>query len=90
MSEGALPEWAETRSENFQAAMHGRGQSDIIEAAAKSDGRITGLKVTVIADIGGYYQYVSPLMAMLTGLMLPGPFRCGYTRCQHCSLFVAG
>lgn len=66
--------WSETRSENFQAAMHGRGQIDIIEAAAKSDGRIVGLKVSAICDIGGYYQYVSPLMGMLTGLMLPGPY----------------
>ena len=74
MKLGRPVKWSETRSENFQAAMHGRGQVDIIEAAAQSDGRITGLKVTVIADIGGYYQYVSPLMAMLTGLMLPGPY----------------
>ena len=33
-----------------------------------------GIKVTAICDIGGYYQYVSPLMGMLTGLMLPGPY----------------
>jgi len=66
--------WSETRSENFQAAMHGRGQTDIIEVAAKSDGRITGMKVTAICDIGGYYQYLSPLMGMLTGLMIPGPY----------------
>jgi carbon-monoxide dehydrogenase large subunit len=71
---GRPVKWSETRSENFQAAMHGRGQVDIIEAAAKSDGKITGLKVTAICDIGGYYQYVSPLMGMLTGLMLPGPY----------------
>jgi carbon-monoxide dehydrogenase large subunit len=74
MSTGRPVKWIETRSENFQAAMHGRGQIDIIEAAAKRDGRITGLKVTAICDIGGYYQYVSPLMGMLTGLMLPGPY----------------
>ena len=74
MKLGRPVKWSETRSENFQAAMHGRGQVDIIEAAAKSDGRITGLKVTAICDIGGYYQYVSPLMGMLTGLMLPGPY----------------
>jgi carbon-monoxide dehydrogenase large subunit len=74
MRTGRPVKWSETRSENFQAAMHGRGQIDIVEAAARSDGRITGLKVTAICDIGGYYQYVSPLMGMLTGLMLPGPY----------------
>jgi aerobic carbon-monoxide dehydrogenase large subunit len=74
MRTGRPVKWSETRSENFQAAMHGRGQVDIVEAAAKSDGRITGLKVTAICDIGGYYQYLSPVMGMLTGLMLPGPY----------------
>ncbi|MFN8636569.1 MAG: xanthine dehydrogenase family protein molybdopterin-binding subunit [Chloroflexota bacterium] len=74
MKTGRPVKWSETRSENFQAAMHGRGQVDIIEVAAKNDGRITGMKVSAICDIGGYYQYVSPLMGMLTGLMLPGPY----------------
>ena len=46
MKLGRPVKWSETRSENFQAAMHGRGQIDVVEAAAKSDGRITGLKVT--------------------------------------------
>ncbi len=74
MKLGRPVKWSETRSENFQAAMHGRGQTDIIEVAAQSNGRVTGLKVTAICDIGGYYQYLSPLMGMLTGLMLPGPY----------------
>ena len=43
---GRPVKWIETRRENFQAAMHGRGQIDIVEAAVKNDGTITGLKVT--------------------------------------------
>ena len=66
--------WSETRSENFQAAMHGRGQVDVIEAACKNDGKVVGLKVTAICDIGAYYQWLSPVMGMLTGLMLPGTY----------------
>jgi carbon-monoxide dehydrogenase large subunit len=66
--------WVESRSENFQAALHGRGQVDYVEAAVKSDGRVLGLKVRAICDIGGYYQYLSPVMGMLTGLMLPGNY----------------
>ena len=66
--------WSETRSENFQAAMHGRGQVDIVEAAVKQDGRVTAIRVDAICDIGGYYQYLSPLMGMLTGMMLPGNY----------------
>jgi carbon-monoxide dehydrogenase large subunit len=66
--------WTETRSENFMAAMHGRGQTDYVEAAVRKDGRVLGLKVRAICDIGAYYQYVSPIMGMLTGLMLPGNY----------------
>jgi len=66
--------WSETRSENFQAALHGRGQTDTIEAAVRTDGRVLGLKVTAVCDIGAYYQYLSPVMGMLTGLMLPGTY----------------
>ena len=35
MKLGRPVKWSETRSENFQAAMHGRGQIDIIEAAVQ-------------------------------------------------------
>jgi aerobic carbon-monoxide dehydrogenase large subunit len=74
MKLGRPVKWSETRSENFQAAMHGRGQIDVVEAAATKDGRITGLKVSAICDIGAYYQYLSQVMGWLTGLMLPGPY----------------
>jgi len=74
MRTGRPVKWSETRSENFQAAMHGRGQIDVVEAAATKDGRITGLKVSAICDIGAYYQYLSQVMGWLTGLMLPGPY----------------
>ncbi|MBA2449701.1 MAG: xanthine dehydrogenase family protein molybdopterin-binding subunit [Chloroflexi bacterium] len=66
--------WTETRRENFQAAMHGRGQIDDVEAAVMNDGRVTGLKVTATCDLGAYYQYVTPVMGMLTGMMLPGTY----------------
>ncbi|MCC6179630.1 MAG: molybdopterin-dependent oxidoreductase [Chloroflexi bacterium] len=66
--------WSETRSENLQAAMQGRGQTDIIDAAVRADGRIIGLKITAICDIGAYYQYLSPVMGTLTGLMMPGTY----------------
>ncbi|MDP8924142.1 MAG: xanthine dehydrogenase family protein molybdopterin-binding subunit [Chloroflexota bacterium] len=66
--------WSESRGESMQASMHGRGQTDIIEAAVTDDGRVLGLKVTAICDIGAYNQYLSPIMGMLTGMMLPGTY----------------
>ena len=65
----------ETRTESNQAAMHGRGQTDIVEAAVKpTTAPCIGIKVTAICDIGAYNQYLSPIMGMLTGVMLPGNY----------------
>jgi aerobic carbon-monoxide dehydrogenase large subunit len=46
--------WIETRSENMIGTHHGRAQLADIELAATNDGRITGLKLSVIQDVGGY------------------------------------
>jgi carbon-monoxide dehydrogenase large subunit len=46
--------WIESRSENMLAMTHGRGQVQEVALAARRDGRITGIKVDVIADAGAY------------------------------------
>jgi carbon-monoxide dehydrogenase large subunit len=72
---GRPVKWIETRGENYQAAMHGRDQIDYVEAAVKNDGTVTGLKVRAIADLGAYFQYTTPLIAALTGMVLPGNYK---------------
>ncbi|MFN8526351.1 MAG: xanthine dehydrogenase family protein molybdopterin-binding subunit [Chloroflexota bacterium] len=64
----------ETRSESCQAAMHGRGQLDEVEAAVQADGKVMAIRVKAICDIGAYNQFLSPIMGMLTGVMLPGNY----------------
>jgi carbon-monoxide dehydrogenase large subunit len=64
----------ETRSESCQAAMHGRGQLDEVEAAVGDNGRVSAIRVKAICDIGAYNQFLSPIMGMLTGMMLPGNY----------------
>ncbi|MCC7367552.1 MAG: xanthine dehydrogenase family protein molybdopterin-binding subunit [Chloroflexi bacterium] len=71
---GRPVKWSETRSENFLAAAHARDQIDVVEAAVEPNGKVTALSVTAICDLGGYYQYVNPVMGMLTGMMLPGTY----------------
>ena len=66
--------WIEDRRENLQAAMHGRGQVQEAEAAVDANGRVQAMKVRVIFDCGGYYQYITPLFGMTTGMMLPGNY----------------
>jgi carbon-monoxide dehydrogenase large subunit len=48
--------WTESRSENFQAAHHGRDQIQDIEIAAKSDGTLLGMKVELMADLGAHLK----------------------------------
>ena len=67
--------WSEGRRENFQATIHGRGQVGEVEAAAKKDGTILGLRYKVIADIGAYHQLFTPAIPPFTGLMLSGCYK---------------
>src|SRR5215472_9347462 len=66
--------WSETRSENMVAMTHGRGQVQHVELGATRDGRILGLRVHVIQDIGAYASEASTLPP-LTGLMASGPYQ---------------
>ena len=67
--------WIESRRENFQTAIHGRDQIDEIELAVKKDGTILGLRCKIIANLGAYYQLLTPLVPTLTGLMMCGSYK---------------
>jgi carbon-monoxide dehydrogenase large subunit len=67
--------WIETRRENIQATIHGRGQTGYIEIGCKNDGTITGLRYNVFADMGAYLQLLTPAIPTLTGLMLSGCYK---------------
>jgi len=72
---GKPAKWIETRRENMQATIHGRGQVGDIEIAFKKDGTLTGLRYNVIADLGAYHQLLTPAIPTLTGLMLSGAYK---------------
>jgi carbon-monoxide dehydrogenase large subunit len=67
--------YIETRSECFQAMIHGRDQIDDLEIAAKSDGTITGLRLKITANLGAYHQLLTPVVPTLTLLMAHGCYR---------------
>jgi carbon-monoxide dehydrogenase large subunit len=67
--------WMEDRRENFVATIHGRDQIQDVELAANRDGTITGLHARVIADMGAYYQFFTPGIPTLTGLLAPGCYK---------------
>jgi len=67
--------WIETRRENIQATIHGRGQVGEIEIACREDGTVKGLRYNVVADLGAYHQLLTPAIPTLTGLMLSGCYK---------------
>ncbi|MGH3659706.1 MAG: xanthine dehydrogenase family protein molybdopterin-binding subunit, partial [Micromonosporaceae bacterium] len=66
---GKPVKYTETRSENLQAAHHGRDQIQYIELAAKRDGTVTGLNVKLLANMGAYLGLVTPGVPILGAFM---------------------
>ncbi|MGH3088687.1 MAG: xanthine dehydrogenase family protein molybdopterin-binding subunit [Rubrobacteraceae bacterium] len=71
---GAPVKWVEERSENFLATTHGRDQIQDLEIAATSEGKILGLKVKLLADMGAYLQIFTPGIPTFGGFMFPGVY----------------
>jgi carbon-monoxide dehydrogenase large subunit len=69
--------WVEDRSENLQAAGHAREESVEVEAAVADDGRILGLRVSVVLDAGAYPTLPFPptLFALLVATNMPNAMR---------------
>ena len=61
--------YTETRSESLQSAHHGRAQHQRLTLAATKDGRVTGLKVELIADLGAYVALVGGGIPLLGAFM---------------------
>nr|WP_207956853.1 xanthine dehydrogenase family protein molybdopterin-binding subunit [Rubrobacter tropicus] len=64
--------WVEDRSENHLASTHGRGQVQHIQLAARRDGKILGMKVNLLADMGAYLQLLTPGIAIFGSFTYPG------------------
>jgi len=88
MQTGKPVKWMESRRENFQATIHGRDQIDDLEVAIKNDGTILGLRCRVIADLGAYYQLLTPLIPTLTGLMASGCYKIPAVRVEITGVFT--
>ncbi len=72
---GRPVKWTETRSENLVATHHGRDQIQDIEIAATKDGKILGLKVTLLANMGAYLQIITPGVPLLGMFMYPAIYK---------------
>ncbi len=66
---GIPVKWIEDRSEAFVATTHGRDIIGYIDVAARRDGKVLGLKLRLVADIGAYNMLLTAAIPTLTMLM---------------------
>ena len=71
---GRPVKWIETRSENYVATIHGRGTIHDCTLAGTKDGKILGVKFVEIADMGAYFQLLTPGIPELGGWVYMGPY----------------
>ncbi len=71
---GIPVKWIEDRSEAFVATTHGRDIIGYVDLAAKRDGKVVGLKLRLIADIGAYNMLLTAAVPTLTMLMASGTY----------------
>ena len=61
--------WTETRSESLVSGHHGRDQWQRLTLAATKEGKVTALKVDLLADMGAYLGLVTPGVPILGAFM---------------------
>ncbi|HWG61190.1 MAG TPA: xanthine dehydrogenase family protein molybdopterin-binding subunit [Streptosporangiaceae bacterium] len=66
---GRPVKWTESRSEGNMTVHHGRDQWQRIRVAADRDGRLRGLSVDLLADMGAYLMLVTPGVPLLGAFM---------------------
>ncbi len=72
---GRPVKWTEGRSEGNLTVHHGRDQWQRIRIAADRDGRIRGLSVDLLADMGAYLMLVTPGVPLLGAFMFPAIYK---------------
>jgi carbon-monoxide dehydrogenase large subunit len=71
---GVPIKWIEDRSEAFLATTHGRDIIAYVDVAVRKDGKVLGLKMRLIADIGAYNMLLTAAIPTLTMLMANGTY----------------
>ncbi len=72
---GRPVKWTESRSENYQATIHGRDQIQDVEICATREGRLLGLKVELLVDMGAYLQLVTAGIPIFGAFMFSGIYK---------------
>ncbi|MEM5473406.1 xanthine dehydrogenase family protein molybdopterin-binding subunit [Hoeflea sp. AS60] len=71
---GRPVKWVADRTEHFLADAHGRDHVVTASLAMQKDGRITGLKIDILANMGGYLSQFGPFVPTFGGTMATGVY----------------
>ncbi|MFN8234464.1 MAG: molybdopterin cofactor-binding domain-containing protein, partial [Actinomycetota bacterium] len=71
---GRPVKWIEQRSEAAQATAHARAQRQRVDLAATSDGKVLGIRVSVLASLGAYLQLETPGIPIIGRLLFGGAY----------------
>jgi carbon-monoxide dehydrogenase large subunit len=74
---GRPVKWIEDRAENYVATIHGRGVLHDCTLAGTEDGKILGMRFVELADMGAYFQLLTPGIPELGGWVYMGPYEIG-------------
>lgn len=85
---GRPVEWVEGRSEHSLATTHGRGQVQRVELAATADGRVMGIRVSVVASMGAYLQLETPGIPVIGRLFFGGAYGADAYRYECTGVFT--
>lgn len=80
--------WIEKRTENFTTTIHGRDQINYVEVAVKDDGTITALRAKLLANMGAYHQLLTPIIPVLTYLMILGAYKIRNVKLELIGVFT--
>lgn len=71
---GTPVRWVEERGENAMATIHGRGQIQHVELAADADGKLTAVRIRLLADMGAYQQLITGGIPILGAFLYAGVY----------------
>jgi carbon-monoxide dehydrogenase large subunit len=72
---GRPVKWLETRSENLATTTHGRDLIMYCRMGVKRDGTITAFHTKIVADLGAYYQLLTPFIPCFAAFVMSGCYR---------------
>jgi len=71
---GRPVKWIEQRTEHAHATAHARAQHQRVELAATREGRVLGIRVSVLASLGAYLQLETPGIPIIGRLLFGGAY----------------